>query len=419
MIIQQNQKATQKTSDLSLISHSALGSNAKSAAAQENRSLQPNTLKPSQWFIDKETGEAFPVSLNVNNEAIRTFNPSEYRLEKFALQSVVRKLLPQSRTAKCLRLRQSNQDGIDVFRSIEHKTTHFGGLQTCGSVWSCPVCAFKICERRRLEVLSAIDTHRASGGEVLLLTLTNPHTRGDDLGLMTKAQAKAMKRFTGSRAIKAIWSDIGFVGSIRAWEITHGQSNGWHPHFHILLFVDSGVDREELQAKLYTQWANSCRLAGLSIPSEAHGVKLDNGSKAAKYVSKWGLDYEMTKGHTKKAKVGGRSPFDLLRSYLYDDDKQAGALFVEFSGVYKGKRQLYWSPGLKDYFNIDDLTDKETAATQDDAAELLGKIEIEEWRLVLKSNLRGEVLELARFGWEPVKRLLDSLVVSTIVRTNN
>jgi len=395
-----------------------LGTNAKSTAAQEIRGLQPDTVNQNIWLKDQETGETFPRSINANNELIETFDPVKFRLEKFALQSTARKLLPKSRTAKCLRLRQANQDGIDVFRSIEHKTAHYGGLQTCGSVWACPVCAFKISERRRLEVLSPIDTHKDSGGDVLLLTLTNPHTKGDDLKEMVKAQAKAMSRFTGSRAIKTIWSDIGYIGSIRAWEITHGQINGWHPHFHILLFVDSGVDCKALQSKLYAQWANACRLAGLPIPSELHGLKLDDGSKAAKYVSKWGLDYEMTKGHTKKAKAGGRSPFDLLRSRLYDDDKQAGALFVEFAGVYKGKRQLYWSPGLKAHFEVIEKTDEETAAELDDTAELLGKIEFEEWKLILKYDLRGDVLELARFGWDAVRRLIDSLAVQPITCTN-
>ena len=54
-------------------------------------------------------------------------------------------------------------------------------------------------------------------------------------------------------------------------------------------------------------------------------------------------------------------------------------------------------------------SDEELAARQDDRAELLGCIELEDWRRVLAHDLRGEVLELARHGWEAVRRLLDSL----------
>ena len=39
---------------------------------------------------------------------------------------------------------------------------------------------------------------------------------------------------------------------------------------------------------------------------------------------------------------------DFLRAYLADgQDKQAAALFQEFAQVFKGKRQLHWSKGLK------------------------------------------------------------------------
>jgi len=120
----------------------------------------------------------------------------------------------------------------------------------------------------------------------------------------------------------------------------------------------------------------------------------------------------MTKGHMKKASSGSRSPFDLLRSYLNDRDKQAGALFVEYAKAFKGKRQLVWSKGLKDLFSIDDKTDPEISARVEDDAYLLGSINIEQWRAVRRFNARGEILELARHGWEPVERLLSELMKS-------
>lgn len=355
------------------------------------------------------SGEVVPFT-QAGTELRKVADPRETRLERFALQSGARRLLWGSRTAKCLRLRRQDKRGVEVWRSADHGSAHYGGLQTCGSVWACPVCAAKVSERRRLELLGSMDRHKADGGACLLLTLTNPHTITDDLGDMVKQQAHAMRRMTGARAFRGLLESVGCLGTVRAWEVTHGV-NGWHPHFHVLLFVRIGLDPEALRPLFYAQWANACRLAGLAIPSEAHGVRLDGGDEAAKYVTKglWGLDHEMTKGHIKKASKG-RSPFDLLRSYLYDEDKQAGALFVQYAGVFKGKRQLMWSPGLKDLFAVEDLSDEETAALVEDSADLLGMIELEEWRAVLRFDVRGEVLELARHGWEPVRRLLDNLI---------
>jgi len=116
------------------------------------------------------------------------------------------------------------------------------------------------------------------------------------------------------------------------------------------------------------------------VPSFAHGLKLDDGSKASAYVSKWGLEDEMTKGHTKKA-AKGETPFDFLRAVLADSsDKEAGRLFVEFAEAFKGKRQLTWSPDLKRRFGIGEVSDEELAAKQDDLARLLGSLSVIQWR---------------------------------------
>lgn len=385
-----------------------LGIYAKSSPLQQWRGFQPDSAN-----VKKTNSAAFlaPEIEPKSEKRKAQFSPASVRLERFALQSAARCLLPKSRIANCLRLRQFGKTAVEVWHSIEHGTFQYAALQTCASVWACPVCAAKISERRRLELLQAMEQHKANGGQVLLLTLTNPHTATDDLQVMLKAQALAMSRFNSTKSAKALWSSIDCIGSVRAWEVTHG-ANGWHPHFHLLLFVRPGLELESLRLRFYSVWANCCRLAKLPIPSEQHGVRLDDGSKAAEYVSKglWGLDREMTKGHMKKAKSEkGRSPFDLLRSYMYDNDKQAGALFREYSAAFKGKRQLVWSKGLKALFAVEEKTDEETAAAIEARSVLFGYIELEDWKLILKAELRGEVLELARLGWDLVEALIVSL----------
>ena len=373
------------------------GAEATAARSPEGRPLGISA-KSSPLRIDLNTGE---VVFDGEYDAVGV------RLERFALQSVVRRFLWGSRTAKCLRLRRRDKASVEVWKSKEHGSASFGGLQTCGSVWACPVCASKISERRRGELLNAIDQHKASGGEVLLLTLTNPHYSGDRLADLLKGQALAMSRFNSTKAALALWSWMGCIGTVRAWEVTQGE-NGWHPHFHLLAFVRASVSLSEARNRVYAVWSTGCRLAGLPVPSEVHGVDVRDGSEAAAYASKWGLDQEMTKGHMKKAKKG-RTPFDLLRAYLYDEDKHAMGLFKGYVEAFKGKRQLVWSKGLKEHFRIGEESDEEIAARQDDRAFLLGEITVDEWRKILRFDVRGEVLELARHGWEPVRRFLDSL----------
>ncbi len=364
----------------------------------------------SKTRIDPETGEIFGI-----------VDPMESRVNRFILQQVARKLLPKTRTNYCLRLRQKGKQ-VEVWKSHEFKTASFVGLQTCGSVWACPVCAAKIAERRRAEVVAAMAAHKAAGGSVTLLTLTAPHQRTDNLADLLAKLKKALNGFKNDRRVEAIFKAMGIIGDIKALEVTHGRlspsNNGWHPHYHILQFGGLGagyvpldwlqiVDIEDV---LYQRWAAACVRAGLGEPSRAHGLKLDDGSKAAKYVSKWGLEDEMTKGHTKKA-LHGETPFDFLRSYLADpNDKQAGALFREFAETFKGKRQLVWSRGLKKRYAIGELSDEELSAQTDDQARLLGQITLEQWCDVLAVEGRGVVLQLAASGgWDAVSIYLDSI----------
>lgn len=377
----------------------SLGTNAKSSAL-------PQTTDP-------ETGEI------TGGEAV--YNPMLARLQRFMLQSVARKFLPKSRTDKCLRLRQASKE-IQVWQSKEHKTTSYSGLQTCGSVWACPVCSAKIAERRRAEIVAAMAAHKASGGCMNLLTLTAPHQRTDQLVDLLKKQALALKKMFADFTVRKVLTEMGVLGQIRALEVTHGRlsefNNGWHPHYHFLMFAGSGVDlarfdgpqMKDWAVRLYLRWAACCESAGLGTPSFAHGLKLDDGSKAAKYVAKWGLEDEMTKGHTKKA-ISGETPFDFLRSYLADaTDKQAGALFKEFAETFKGKRQLYWSPGLKKRFAIGESSDEELAAQMEDHASMLGTITIDQWRDVLAVEGNGTVLMLAaNGGWDAVMVYLVSI----------
>lgn len=356
---------------------------------------------PAALKTDLETGEI----------ANAGYDPRMARFERFALQSAVRRLVPDSRTAKCLRFRQKGRD-IQIVQSKEHGKASYKGLQTCGSVWSCPVCAAKISERRRVELQAAITMHKASGGDVLLATYTNPHYLGDDIGQVLKGQAKALDYLNTDRASRRLFDDMGCIGQVRAMEVTHGRlrrvNNGWHPHYHVLLFVRSGLDLVDLRARLFERWHLACVKAGLKPPSLAHGVRLDDGSKAASYASKWGLESEMTKGHTKKS-TDGETPFDLLRAYLANCDKQAGALFREFALAFKGKRQLHWSARLKKLFGIGELSDEELANKQDDKAVLLGTITLDQWRYVLKVEARTVLLELAEQSWEAVALFLDSI----------
>jgi hypothetical protein len=366
-------------------------------------------INAKSWAIRINTGE---------NRGFASATRMDTRVARFSLQSVARSILPESRTAKCLRLRSYNSN-VEVWKAVEYGTAAYAGLQTCGSVWACPVCAAKVAERRRVELQAAMAIHKVRAGAVTLLTLTTPHQKTDKLADLLAMQAKALHRFWADRTVKAIQVEMGTIGHVKATEVTHGRksasNNGWHPHYHYLMFCGSGVDLarfdasqlKDWQVRLYLRWSACCLKSGLGQPSFAHGVKLDDGTKAGNYAAKWGLEDEMTKGHTKKARHG-ETPFDFLRAYLADGtDRQSAALFKEFAETFKGKRQLSWSKGLKSLFAIEEASDEELSTRVDESAVLLGILTIEQWRDVLKVDGRATLLEIAALaGWYEVQRYL-------------
>lgn len=350
--------------------------------------------------VDPETGEIRDVQRD----------PMFCRVERYALQSIVRELLPNSRTAKCLRYVQKQRESVEVWRSTKYKRAHYGGLQTCSSVWACPVCSAKISERRRAELQTLIIAHEATGGVVLLVTRTVPHDRQDDLGNLLDQISKAESGYKAHRDYKTLMRACGLVGTVRAVEVTHGEANGWHPHVHELVFLSHGVVLDDLEEDLSRIWKHAAVRAGLRLPSRAHGLTVQDGSKAAKYASKWGLESELTQWHRKRGKVESRTPFDLLRAVGIQGDHRAAFLFRQYAEAFHGRHQLQFSRGLKHRYQIEDIGDDELAARQDADAVLLGALSLDQWRTVCKTGQRGSLLEVAsEWGWEGVVVLLEGL----------
>jgi hypothetical protein len=335
------------------------------------------------------------------------------RLERFALQSVARSILPKSRTGACLRNRIGGTTHVGVKYSKARERATYANLQTCASVWACPCCAAKISEHRRGDLVRLVEAHRATGGAVVLVTRTFPHSLTDSLtGLLGKL-AYAENKYRQGNPWKRIVARFGIVGTVRAVECTYG-ANGWHPHIHELVFLKAPVSNPDLQDALYGRWLSAATRAGFPPPSVEHGLDVRDGEYAAAYASKWGMESELTKWHVKKGKAESLTPFDLLRIALQDDEAAAVSaarrLFLEYAEAFKGKRQLVYSKGLRDLYDLaPELTDEEAAEGEEPDAELLGLLEPAQWKAILRAGMRGHLLEAineAKGDWSAIDWVL-------------
>lgn len=417
------------------INHDAQGARAPGAGHREDASatagrgqarsalgIDAKSSDKIREVICEKTGEIQRFTLNSKRrEYVLQTDASDARFSRYVLQKATARLLPGHRVSKCLQHLTNGVGDVAILKSVENSKCHFSGLQTCGSVWACPVCAAKISERRKLEVRGVLDAHVAAGGGCEMVTLTFPHTRTDKLKDMMAVLREALKRLKRGRDYRTCRELYESIGSIRALEVTWGEANGWHPHLHeIWLFAKPLTDRQRrnLQNLLFAGWKTACIKAGFPAPNRKRGVTVQPASSAAEYIAKWGTEpkweaaSELTKANIKKSRSEkGRTPFDLLRDYAQGNSR-AGALFAEYVEAFHGYRQLFWSPGLKALFGVADMTDEEIAALQEDKASEIIRITHDEWRAILrlKYEARAMVLTLAENGgFDAVRTYLDSL----------
>ncbi|GMB02275.1 protein rep [Pelosinus sp. IPA-1] len=318
-------------------------------------------------------------------------------------------------TIKCLRVKTRNSDNVGIRVDHKHKKAHYTGVMVCGSPWACPLCASKIQNRRAIEIQEAFKwAYRDKQFQMMMVTLTFPHGIADDLGEMMEKLKIAMVYFRKGANYDKFKKSIGYQGMIKAQEITWGQINGWHPHTHELQIINYDIDQKEekrISKFILNQWEMACKKAGLL----KHGSIADFRKKAvhiifhakdSDYLAKlnnedraWGADKEMASASTKKGRMTGLSPFQILDQS--DENEEFQNLYLEYALKMKGKRQLVWSKGLKEKVGIKDKTDEELALEESSESDLLALFTNEQWYIVLKNKDRAYVQWLAvNYGFE-------------------
>lgn len=389
----------------------ALGITAKSSAAFKEAVCQ-------------ETGEIQRFRLDpVRREYVLVSDSSAARDGRYALQNVSRRILSGTKNPSggewriCSCLRRITGDQVQVMYSESLKAANFSGLHTCASPWICPVCSGRISERRKLEIETASDLHNDCDGGLYLVTFTFPHTRADELKSLMGSLRQALVTMRKHRRYKKILELVGYVGLIRAVEVTHSERSGWHPHLHELWFLNSVLTvrvLREFKSKLFEEWKSNCVKAGLEPPNRKAGLDIRRAESVAEYLSKfgnaprWGVGAELTKFHAKTGKnqdsLKGRSPWRILTEYdACQDLTKVGQrlrlrnLFREYASAFFGVRQIFWSPGLKQVFLIKDQSDEEISEAQENDSKPILAISREQWSKLLKLTFdaRASLLRVA------------------------
>lgn len=323
-----------------------------------------------------------------------------FKLRKWELQDRARHLLPENGSlAKCYRT--PRQAGIEVHRSASRGTASYRGLCTCQSATACPVCSARLGAYRSAELTQIIEAHRALGGTVALVTFTAAHTREETLDYLAARMNRAQRRFTARRDVKEALTAAGYVGRVSSLEVTYGNANGWHPHYHVLLFIDAGADLDHLANVMRDAWMSCLHKETLqALPQRAFDLR--GGEQAGAYVSKLGM--EVALAVCKKGRSPGRFG---VWELLANDEAWSDAKYCEYARYMKGKHTLRYSKGLKKRYQVEEVTDAEIMELDGEADEVLVcVISKRMWSAICRSHSRGQVLEqLANIGPDTVQHL--------------
>jgi hypothetical protein len=290
---------------------------------------------------------------------------------------------------------------------------HYRGLLRCGSVWECPVCGRQIRAARAEELKFAVEAWGASN--VAMLSLTVRHGLGDDLREVRRGLADGFRGLINGKPWKKFRAKFGIEHQVRAVEVTRG-AHGWHPHLHVLFFLEVPLTREAQRAAslwLRERWMQCVRraLGSEFVPNE-HGVDL-RGVWRPEYLAK--LSFELTDPGTKRGRRKGRTPFQIATSAASGNCPADESLWVAYCEGMRGAKMLTWSRGLREFVGLDaerndgEIVDGEEQAEAETVAVIAGGT----WDSV--RNQRGlpcailEAAELAagaHAGFEAIQNLV-------------
>ncbi|MBT9166186.1 MAG: hypothetical protein DDT25_00865 [Chloroflexi bacterium] len=240
---------------------------------------------------------------------------------------------------------------------------------TCHSPWACPVCAPRVAARRGEALIPQVESMVARNWSMTLITLTARHKRNTPLPQLLKAMSRAWSRVSSGRWFDELRTagnfidpkgglverpDLSGVEFVRGYDFTWSDKAGWHPHFHIALFLGPHHSAEDVAEELTERWRKALLKEGFTSAKGAqHYERADDPKKAAKYAVTPAACYESIAMANKRArgKGAGLTPFEILARAVEDHENEVDgsrwvALWREYVSSTKGKRQSASSSGI-------------------------------------------------------------------------
>jgi hypothetical protein len=303
---------------------------------------------------------------------------------------------------------------VTIGKAAGKESVFYSGLQTCKSVWACPVCSMKISHRRAEEVNHMLTNAIVRDGNIgQFVTLTIPHTVYENLKDLQLIVSNGFRRLTNhpnyvGRTKKGIFKPgikqrFGVKGFVRALEVKK-KNKGWHPHLHIVFILDN-IEAERIadfSAEIIQLWANIIYNNSEKVINQEFGQdsKTITGLKGiSDYLSKWDIGKELTQSHRKVA-GDSMTPFEIFQYYKQTDNERYLKHFEHYVLSFHNVKQLTFSKDFKKrYLEIEEKTD-EQACNEVEIEEILMAMDKQMFKEIHNAKLEADFLNLVQFQKE-------------------
>jgi len=334
-----------------------------------------------------------------------TVKVSDFRKQRYELLKVIKRILASMdfRVADCMKA-LGNTSIVREHNGRVHSTN----LMLCGSIWLCPICSSRITEQRREELDRAVKNN--PGLLPVLVTFTLQHNRTDTLKKLLDRLNTALQKLKTGYSWLQFQRKHGVKAYASSLEITYSIENGWHPHKHLLFFVEQGTDLIEFEKDITAKYlALLDKLGGYG--SEFHAVDCRSGTaEAGSYISKWGITTEFTKANLKKGRGDSFSIWEV--ALLAEQDSTLWTKYREYAEATYRRKAITWSKGARKLLGIgDELTDEQVALQETETepeAETIATLSPKLWNRIVLDALQEEVYTAVDAGglellWEFIR----------------
>lgn len=324
-----------------------------------------------------------------------TIMVSDYRRERYEILALIKRILSDMsfRVTSCMKA----LGNTDIVKEKDGRI-HSTNLILCGSIWLCPVCSSRITEVRREELDRAISNNPDK--IPVLVTFTLQHDRSDTLKvLLDRLNGTLQKLKTGY-----FWQQFQKRYKVKAYasslEITYSQVHGWHPHKHLLFFLEEGADLEGFERDIRAKYLEILSNFG-GYGSEFHAVEVSRSRTDTKgYIAKWGITQEFTKANLKKGRLDSLSVWEL--AMLAEQEPFAWNAYREYAEATYRRKAITWSKGARKVLGLDEeLTDEQIAEKEietESTAEKIATLSSRLWNNIVKDGVQEEVYTVAGQG---------------------